>query len=347
MGFARKFLSLAFVGAVVMVSSGFQGIPGKKKAQVELPPADEALKALSAELKRDVSRLAVDIGERNVINRPKELAKAADVIEAQFKAAGLKVTRQEYDVSGVTCCNLQAEIPGGDRADEIVVIGAHYDTALGTAGANDNTTGVAATLALARKFSKQKPERTLRFVAFVNEEPPYFQTEQMGSLVYARACKKRKEKIVAMFSLETIGYYSDEPNSQKYPKPFSAFYPSTGNFIGFIGNSNSAKLVRQSVEIFRREEKFPAESAALPEIIPGVGFSDQWSFWKEGYPALMVTDTAMFRYPHYHTPQDTIDKIDFGRTARVVRGLEKVVAELSSPPPGKKSKLGAFFGKRK
>lgn len=205
---------------------------------------------------------------------------------------------------------------------------AHYDTVIGTPGANDNSSGVAATLALARRFAKRNTDRTLRFVAFVNEEPPYFQTDQMGSRVYAQRCRQRRENVVSMLSLETIGYYDDTPGTQDYPPPFGLLYPSEGNFIGFVGNTESGDLVRQAVAAFRRNEKFPAEGGALPGEIPGVGFSDQWSFWQEGYPALMVTDTAMFRYPHYHEPEDTIDKVNFDRTARVVRGLEKVVAEL-------------------
>ena len=142
----------------------------------------------------------------------------------------------------------------------------------------------------------------------------------------ARRCRERGEKVVAMFSLETIGYYDDTPGSQKYPPPFGLFYPSEGNFIGFIGNLASRNLVRQVVGAFRQNEQFPSEGAALPELIPRIGDSDHASFWHEGYPALMVTDTANFRYPYYHTPEDTIDKVDFDRLARVVRGLEKVVA---------------------
>jgi Zn-dependent M28 family amino/carboxypeptidase len=224
---------------------------------------------------------------------------------------------------------LEAQITGKTRSGEIVVVGAHYDTVPGTAGANDNTSGVAATLALARKFSKLENDRTLRFVAFVNEEPPYFQTDQMGSRVYARQCRQQGDNIVAMVSLETLGWYDDRPNSQNYPLPFGLLYPSTGNFIGFIGNIASRSLVRQAIGTFRQHEQFPSEGAALPEAIPGVGFSDQWSFWQEGYPAIMVTDTALFRYPFYHTPEDTIDKVNFDRLARVVRGLEKVVAGLA------------------
>ena len=295
----------------------------------ELPAPDESLKLLAEELRREVRRLAVDIGERNVGNRPQQLSQAADYIEAQFKAAGCGVKRQEYEVSGATCYNLAAEIAGKTRPGEIVVVGAHYDTVVGTPGANDNTSGDAGTIALARRFSGRTSDRTLRFLAFVNEEPPYFQTEKMGSRVYARQCRQDHDNIVAMLSLETLGWYDDKPGSQNYPPPFGLLYPSTGNFIGFIGNIRSRDLVRQAIGTFRRWEHFPSEGAALPEAIPGVGFSDQWSFWQEGYPAIMVTDTALFRYPHYHHPGDTIDKVDFDRMSRVVRGLEEVVAELA------------------
>jgi Zn-dependent M28 family amino/carboxypeptidase len=263
-----------------------------------------------------------------VLNRPAELADAADWIEAQFTAAGYDVSRQEYEVRETKCYNLEVEVPGTINPKEIVVIGAHYDTVVGTPGANDNTSGVAATLALARRFSNRKPDRTIRFVAFVNEEPPFFQTSRMGSRVYAKRCREREENVVAMMSLETIGYYDDSPGSQKYPPPFGLLYPSKGNFVAFVGNVRSRALVREVVGSFRRHEKFPSEGGALPAFIPGIGFSDHWSFWQDGYPALMVTDTAMFRYPYYHDPRDTIDKVDFQKTARVVRGLEAVVGEL-------------------
>ena len=177
------------------------GMPGKSH-RGELPPADEALLSLADELRRDVTRLAVDIGERNILNRPQQLAQAADWIEAELKAAGLAPERQEYEVSGGTCCNVEAEIRGSKQ--DIVIVGAHYDTRPGTPGANDNTSGVAATLALARRFSKCKPDRTLRFVAFVNEESPYAHTDRMGSRVYARRCRERNENVVGMMSLATI-----------------------------------------------------------------------------------------------------------------------------------------------
>jgi Zn-dependent M28 family amino/carboxypeptidase len=243
------------------------------------------------------------------------------------------VSRQEYELYAANCSNLEVEITGTSRPGEIVVVGAHYDTVVGTPGANDNTSGVAAVLALARRFSNRKPDRTIRFVAFVNEEPPFFQSKRMGSRVYAKRCRERGENIVAMMSLETIGYYDDSPGSQKYPPPFGLLYPSKGNFIGFVGNVGSRALVQKVVGSFRRNEKFPSEGGAFPAFIPGIGFSDHWSFWQEGYSALMVTDTAMYRYPYYHHPDDTLDKIDFERMARVVRGLEKVVGELAGREP--------------
>jgi hypothetical protein len=295
----------------------------------ELPLADGGLLALAAALQQDVARLAVDIGERNLRNCPEQLARAADCIAAQFKAAGYDVRRQEYKVAGTSCYNLDVEILGTARQEEIVIVGAHYDTVPGTPGANDNTSGIAATLALARRFAGRKTDRTLRFVAFTNEESPYAHTEAMGSRDYARRCREHGENVVAMMSLETIGYYDDRPGSQNYPPPIGSLYPSEGNFIGFIGNLASGDLVRQVVKTFRESEQFPSEGAALPEAVARIGDSDHASFWHEGYPAIMVTDTANFRYPFYHTPEDTIDKVNFDRLARVVRGLEKVVAGLT------------------
>jgi Zn-dependent M28 family amino/carboxypeptidase len=229
---------------------------------------------------------------------------------------------------GQTCHNIEAEIRGADA--KILLIGAHYDSVFGSPGANDNGTGVAATLALARRFATAKPKRSLRFVAFVNEEPPYFLSGEMGSLVYARRCKERGDKISAMISLETIGYFSDAAHSQTYPSPgLGLFYPKVGNFIGFVSNVQSRALLRRVIALFRKHAKIPSEGAALPAFIPGVSWSDQWSFWRHGYPAIMVTDTAPFRYPHYHSSSDTPDKLDYDRFTLVVSGMEKVIENLS------------------
>jgi hypothetical protein len=302
-------------------------MPGKS-FRGQLPPADDSLKQLADELRKDVAVLAVDIGERNVLRHPQELDRAADWLQAEFAATELSFGRQIYMVDGHACRNLDVEIPGKTKPAEIVLVGAHYDSVLGTPGANDNASGVAAMLALLRRFAHRPQGRTLCFAAFVNEEPPYFQTEKMGSAMYARQCRERKEKITAMLCLETIGYYSDAPKSQRYPPPFGLVYPSVGDFIGFVGNKASGDLVRRAIGTFRQAEKFPSEGAALFDFVPGVGLSDNWSFNQQGYPAVMITDTALFRYPYYHQAEDTIDKLDFDRTARVVRGLEKVIEEL-------------------
>jgi len=307
-------------------------MPGKSH-RGPLPPLSDDEKAIAAELRRDVAKLASEIGARSGLN-PKMLAKAADFIEEELKAAGYEVKRQAFLVDRETYWNLEAELRGteGTRGgDEIVVVGAHYDSVDegGCPGANDNASGVAAVLALARRFAGQKPSRTLRFVAFANEEPPYFFSKNMGSRAYARGCRERGENVVAMFSLETIGYYTDRPGSQKYPPPLSLFYPSTGNFIAFVGNLSSRKLVHTAIASFRTHAAFPSDGIAAPWWIPGIFWSDHWSFWKEGYPALMITDTAPFRYPYYHTADDTADKLDYERTARVVAGLRKVVEDLT------------------
>jgi len=320
--------AFAVVCCVVWVCVWFTMVrmPGESfRGPLPALSADEA--ALKDELARDVEVLAGWIGERNVF-LPARLAAAAEFIKREFTEAGYEVRTQEYEVNKILCSNIEVEIAGTARPDEIVVIGAHYDSVAGSAGANDNASGVAALLALAHRFSGKKTLRTLRFVAFVNEEPPFFQTGRMGSVIYAERCRKGGENIVAMASLETIGYYTDEPGSQKYPPPFSLFYPSTGNFIGFVGNFSSRPLVRKVVSIFRRSANFPSEGAAIPDFITGVGWSDHWAFYRAGFPALMVTDTGPFRYPYYHDSGDTPERIDYERMARVVAGLEKVVGRL-------------------
>jgi hypothetical protein len=168
-------------------------------------------------------------------------------------------------------------------------------------------------------------------VAFVNEEPPFFPFGEMGSRVYARAARARGDDIRAMLSLETIGYYSDEPGSQRYPPFFRWFYPDRGNFIGFVANFSSRALMRNAVAAFRAASDFPVEHVATFGWIPGVDWSDHRSFWQQDYPAIMVTDTALYRYPYYHSAQDTPDKVDYERLARVTEGLRAVVRALANP----------------
>lgn len=274
-----------------------------------------------------VKNLAERIGERNIFKYANLLA-AEEYLDKTLEALGYSVNEYPYKVDEIQVKNFEVEIPGTVHPDEIVVIGAHYDSVMGTPGANDNGTGIAALLELAKLLKGQSFPRTLRFVAFTNEEPPFFGTEQMGSAVYAKIVKAREDKIVAMIALETIGFYSDKINTQDYPPGFNLFYPSKGNYIAFVGNLSSRSLVRKSINFFRESTNFPSEGVAAPAWIKGINWSDHSSFWVEGYPALMVTDTAIFRYPQYHTHADTIDKIDFGKTSRVVLGLKKVLINL-------------------
>jgi Zn-dependent M28 family amino/carboxypeptidase len=301
-------------------------MPGKSH-QGPLLPITPSESALASVLRRDVVELAETIGERNVVKYA-ALRKAADYVEAGLRVAG-PVTRHTYQASGRDCDNLEVEIRGTTAPGEIVVVGAHYDSVVNCPGANDNASGTAGLLALARALANAKPERTLRLVAFVNEEPPHFRSEEMGSRVYARRCRERNETVTAMLSLETIGCFTDKPNTQKYPAPLGLCYPSTGNFIAFVGNVGSRSLVRRCVKAFRAGAAFPSEGAALPGWLPGVGWSDHESFWENGFPAVMVTDTAPFRFPHYHLRGDTPDKIDFERCARVVAGVEHVIRDLA------------------
>ena len=288
----------------------------------------EAKTDVESSLKNYVEHLAITIGERN-LRRIQNLNEAAEFVEAEFTSFGLHPNRQTYEVQGLDCHNIDAEIKGSKLPQEIVIVGAHYDSFEGTPGANDNGSGTAAMLVLAKHFAASKPDRTLRFAAWTNEEPPYFQHRGlMGSWVYAERCRHRMEDIKAVLSLETMGCFSNEVNSQKYPPPLNLIYPSTGNFIGFVANMNSRGLQRRVIKTFREYASVPSEGAALPESTPGVGWSDHWSFWQEGYTGIMVTDTAPFRYPHYHRPSDTPDKINFPEMAKVVEGLKFVVEDL-------------------
>lgn len=309
-------------------------LPGRSWAG-PLPGADSAL---AHSLQTRVSFLSQDIGERNhytyqaqKTGRPAQLETAADWIEGELKACDYAVIRDSYELSRnePRFENVVATSAGASLASEIVVVGAHYDSIPGTPGADDNASGVAILLELARLF--KGGARTVRFVAFTNEEPQYFQTEQMGSLVYARRCRQAGDNIVAMLSLETLGYYKTEAGSQKYPFPLGFIYPSTGDFVGFVSNLPSRSLNHRVISTFRGAARFPSEGACLPEIIPGVSWSDHWSFGQVGYPSVMVTDTAPFRNPNYHQPTDTFDTLDYQRMALVTTGLKAVVEDLAGP----------------
>ena len=284
---------------------------------------------LAGNLRKHVAAIASR--EHNFF-KPAELEVAAQYIEKTLAGMGYAVATQRFPSGPSEVRNVEVEVKGSARESEIVIVGAHYDSVLGAPGANDNGSGVAAVIELVRLFRGSNPARTLRFVTFVNEEPPFSHSDAMGSRHYARRARERGETIVAMFSLETIGYYSDAPGSQRYPFPLGFFYPSTGNFVAFVSNLTSRALLHEATVSFRRHAGIPSEGIAAPAWIPGVDWSDHWSFWREGWPALMVTDTAPYRYPHYHSGEDTPDKVDYERLARVVTGLHGMLRELVQVP---------------
>jgi Zn-dependent M28 family amino/carboxypeptidase len=276
-----------------------------------------------------IAVLAGSIGERNIW-RYDALRRAAEYIGERFRSSDYTPRVQAYDVHRVRVENIEAIVPGSRDGGEAIVVGAHYDTVMGCPGANDNATGVAAILELARRLAGSKHRRTIKFVAFVNEEPPFFQTSGMGSLVYAEEAKARGDRIAAMLSLETMGFYAEQPGTQRYPvAPLAWLYPNVGNFIAFVSNLQSARLLRKAHRAFKARTSFPVQMAFAPAAIPGIGWSDHWSFWQNGFRAMMVTDTAPYRYPWYHTAEDTPDKVSLTHLADVVDGLEHVVHVLA------------------
>ena len=294
-----------------------------------LPPLTPEQEVLRTRLERHVRALASDIGVRSDDEYAK-VQRAAAYIEHELEVLGFRLVSQEFSANGRTYRNLEATLAGTTLRHEVVVLGAHYDSAEEAPGADDNASGVAAVLELARLLAKTPQARTVRFVLFPNEEPPWFATSDMGSRHYAAEARARNDQIVAMLSIESIGYYDTEAGTQRYPFPLNYAYPDVGDFIGFVSNLKSRGLLHRAISAFRAHTRFPTQGAAAPAWVPGVWWSDHWSFWKEGYPAIMISDTAPYRNPFYHTPQDTPDRLDYDRMARVVDGLAHVVRALAT-----------------
>lgn len=287
----------------------------------------EDMENLGKNLEKHVVELTAKIGERNYI-RYEALDKAANYITEEFRRFGYNPKIQSYYLGNRIYKNIIVLKTGSIRPQETIIIGAHYDSVAGSPGANDNGSGVSALLELSRLLADISTDKTIKFIAFVNEEPPFFFTPNMGSRVYAKDAKNRGENIKAMISLETIGYYTDERRSQSYPPFYNFFYPDTANFIGVVGNFKSRRLVNEIKRTFKKNSKFNIETVIAPVFIPGVNFSDHDSFWRYGYKACMVTDTAFYRYPYYHTSEDTYDKINYKNLAEVVKGFYYVLLEL-------------------
>ncbi|MCG3180645.1 MAG: Bacterial leucyl aminopeptidase [Phycisphaerae bacterium] len=348
--YPRTWRGWIILGAVVLGVAGllvgaflyFTWMPGRSYGG-PLPALTASQTLTRDRLKADVAHLAGDIGDRNLW-RPDKMSEAASWIETRFLAAGYTPRRQEFPVNlpecrygalkDVTACNVEAELTGGRLKDEILIVGAHYDTRQrseqSNPGADDNASGIAGTIELARLLRGRQVSRTIRFVAWANEEWPFFATDNMGSYAYAKRCRQRGEKVVGMISLEMIGCFSDAPGSQHYPFPFALRYPSTADFIGFVGNHGSRRFIRDAIRSFRQHAQFPSQGGAPPIFLaPDITRSDQWGFWEMGYPGFMLTDTSNFRSRRYHTSADTPDTLDYGRMARVVTGMADVLADLA------------------
>ncbi|EGF28739.1 M28 family peptidase [Rhodopirellula baltica] len=282
-------------------------------------------------LRLHVDRLAGLIGPRTLSN-PKTIQATIGYIEGQWAKMGCSHSRECYDAMGDEATNLIVERPGTKQADEIVLLGAHYDTVFSTPGADDNASAVAVLIEVSRLLREHSGKRTARFVAFACEEPPYFM-DSMGSQHHARQSRERGDNIVGMLCLEMVGYYSLEKGSQSVPpgipKWMHRFFPKRGNFLAAIGNMPSWKLCWRFRRGFRRgTRRLPLFSICLPERISEIRLSDNSSFWDQGYPALMLTDTSFLRNPNYHQSTDTPDTLDYPRMTEVTLGVASAMRKL-------------------
>lgn len=278
-------------------------------------------------LRLAVTKLSREIGFRTYQDLDR-LDKTVQYIAGEFAAFGYQVNHQSFKFAGNTYRNVIAELKGRTSPEKVLVIGAHYDTVRTTPGADDNASGVAGLLRLAKLLAGKPQDKTVRFVAFALEEPPAYRTKNMGSYHYAAGLKKDREQVEGMVCLEMIGYFSDRPGSQHYPVPFMKLrFPKIGNYIAMVGNRKSKKFTLQMAGGFRKAVDLPLVTLNAPAIVVGIDFSDHWSFGKFGYPAFMVTDTAFYRNPNYHSPSDLPDTLDYNRMAMVVEGLVAAVEE--------------------
>jgi len=276
-------------------------------------------------LYRHVEFLSVKVGDRHLWKEG-SLSNTANYIESILTTHGYAVHRQSYSCYGKNVSNLIAEKTGTNRG--IMILGAHYDTVPGTPGADDNASAVAGLLELARLLKENSNQKTLVFVAFVNEEPPCFGSYNMGSMVYAKHLKDRGISLDVMISLEMIGYFSKEP-IQTYPIPgMDFFYPKTGDFIGVVGNFHSYRYVSFFKKGIKRHSSINTRSLTAPEFFGGINLSDNYSFWHHGYRAIMITDSSFFRNRNYHQESDTIDTLNFESMAEVVKGLYHTLLEF-------------------
>ena len=285
--------------------------------------------ALTDILRTHVQELAGRIGERNGF-RPQALGEAAAYIRRTLSAYGYEVASHPYQALGLSFENLETRLQGsGGPAAGTLVVGAHYDTAPGTPGADDNASGIAGLLELARLLRSSRPRLNIAFTAFATEEPPYFGTELMGSLCYAKQLHSRSERVIGMVCLEMIGFFSARRGLQRYPAFLKFFFPDRADFIGLVGNLRSRAFLARIKDGLKNHLTIPLQHASLPAFVPGVDFSDHRSFWAQGIPAVMITDTAFYRNANYHRPTDTAETLDYDSMGALVAALAKTLERLS------------------
>ena len=321
-------LAIAAVAIAVGCEGAFADTPAAGHGETEPMMTDTA--RLEDALRRHAAALSVDIGDRTPF-RPEKLARAADYIRGVFEQAGLTVTEQAYDYHGLSVANLIAEPAGAGTTAPYYLIGAHYDTVPGTPGADDNASGVAVLLELARRIAARTPPVPLRFVAFTLEEPPAHATRFQGSRVFVKELAGSGGRVLGAIILEMVGFTAPR---QAYPVFLHwAGYPEKGNFIGVVGNWRSRRFGRAVLRGMRKNPRLPVESVFVPLngwVLPDTRLSDHAPFWDRGWPALMITDTAFFRNPNYHTGRDTFETLDFAFMAELVRSLESALDEIPS-----------------
>lgn len=274
------------------------------------------MKADPRRLRQYVTTLSEELVPRDA-EHPANMDRTASFIHAHFETYADEVKDQPYTAGPIGVRNVRAFF--GPDTEERIIIGAHYDVAGPYPGADDNASGVAGLMELARLFAGETLPMQVELVSYPLEEPPYFYTRKMGSFIHARSLKEEGIKVRAMLALEMIGYFKDEPGSQHYPLfLLRPFYPSKGNFIAVVGKLFQRRIVKTVREAMRGATPLPVESINAPRLLPGIALSDHLNYWWAGYPAAMITDTAFYRNPNYHTPFDTPDTLDYKRMAQVV-----------------------------
>jgi hypothetical protein len=291
------------------------------------PPPVSSPQVSVARLETHVRTISEAIFPRD-FERTDDLERVANYIGEEFRKAHGLVSDQPFQVNGKTYRNVIARF--GPSTGEMIVVGAHYDSFGPNPAADDNASGVAGLIELAYLLGQNPPATRTELVAFTLEEPPFFRTSSMGSAQHAAALRQNGAHVKVMISMEMIGYFSDAPDSQRFPAAILALmYPSKGNFIAVVGSVGEGMLARKVKRAMRSASPLPVYSINAPSFIPGLDFSDHLSYWNAGYPASMITDTAFYRNTAYHTNRDTSGRLDYQRMAMVTQQIYAAVKSFS------------------